>query len=105
MVVDSATMSDLWTGLVTLLTPPSQSGDTACFTNIVAWAKDPEDYKARISRLLEKNSYFVIGVGQCVRVPDCGDLSAELSDQIHIAVTQPHDCVFGTLHYYPSRPA
>ena len=91
--------------LVKLLTPPSQSGDTACFTSVVAWAKDPEDYAARISRMLEKISYHVVQVDQCIRVPDGANVSAELYDQIHRATMHPQDCVFGTLHYYPSRPA
>jgi hypothetical protein len=98
-------MNELWTGLVRLLTPPSQSGDTACFTNVVAWAKDTDDYIERVTRVLERRNFFVVQVDKCARVPDCRDLSDELADQIHTASMQPHSCIFGTLHYYPSKPA
>jgi hypothetical protein len=29
----------------------------------------------------------------------------ELAKQIEQAKSQPGECIFGTLHYYPSRPA
>jgi hypothetical protein len=32
-------------------------------------------------------------------------ITEELAEQIEHAKTQPGGCVFGTLHYYPSKPA
>jgi len=32
-------------------------------------------------------------------------MTAELSDQIEEAERTPGSCIFGMLHYYPSRPA
>jgi hypothetical protein len=37
-------MKELWTAQVHLLTPPAEFGDTKCFTNLVAWADDAEDF-------------------------------------------------------------
>jgi hypothetical protein len=30
---------------------------------------------------------------------------AELAEQIERAKLEPESCIFGTLHYYPSKPA
>lgn len=51
-------MKELWTALVEMLTPPTDYGDTKCFTNVVAWPESPDDVAATISRLLEK-TYLV----------------------------------------------
>ena len=98
-------MKELWTGLFELLTPPSETGDTGCFTNIVAWASNAEDFQAKVSRILEKDSWFVVSVEKCVTVGVGEDVPDELAEQIETAKTRPDDCVFGTLHYFPSKPA
>ena len=98
-------MKELWTGLFELLTPPSESGNTGCFTNIVAWASDVEDFQANVSRILEKDSWFVVSVKDCVPIAKCQDVPDELAEQIETARTRPDDCVFGELHYFPSKPS
>jgi hypothetical protein len=98
-------MKQLWTGLFELLTPPSESGDTGCFTNIVAWATDVGDFRAKVARILEKDSWFVVDVEKCVTVSEGQDVPDELAEQIETARTRPDDCIFGTLHYFPSKPA
>ena len=98
-------MRELWTGLFELLTPPSESGDTGCFTNIAAWANDAEDFQAKVARILEKDSWFVVNVENCVTVSEAEDVPDELAEQIDTAKTHPDDCIFGTLHYFPSKPA
>jgi len=98
-------MSELWTGLFELLTPPSEFRDTGCFTNIVAWADNAEDFRLKVSRILERDSWFVVSVENCVTVRTCEDVPDELAEQIETARTRPDDCVFGTLHYFPSKPA
>jgi hypothetical protein len=95
----------LWTGLFELLTPPSESGNTGCFTNIVAWANDAEDFRVKVSQILEKDSWFVINVEECTTVDKCEDVPDELARQIERAKISPEDCVFGTLHYFPSKKA
>jgi hypothetical protein len=99
-------MKELWTALVELLTPPSysDSGDTRCFTNVVAWAESPQEYTATVSALFEKSDCVVLSVEQCVRVSDCDDIPEDLLRQVERAKTHPKDCIFGTLHYYPSPP-
>jgi len=98
-------MKELWTGLFELLTPPSESGDTGCYTNFVAWAADEEDFRSKVSGILEKYSWFVVSVENCMIVDKCGDVPDELADQIQTARTRPDDCVHGILHYFPSKPA
>ena len=99
-------MKEPWTALVELLTPASysDSGDTRCYTNVVARAESPEDYTAVVSRLFEKSECVVLSVEQCVRVSDCDNIPEDLMGQIKRAKTHPEDCIFGTLHYYPSKP-
>src|SRR5580693_8414818 len=98
-------MSELWTGLFELLTPPAEFGDTGCYTNIVAWANDAEDFRTKVSRILEKDRWFVVSADDCVPVARCEDVPDELAEQIETARTRPDDCVYGTLHYFPSKPA
>jgi hypothetical protein len=98
-------MRELWTGLFELLTPPSDSGNTGCFTNIVAWADDAGDFRAKVARILEKDSWFVANAENCVTVSEAGGVPDELAEQIDTAKTHPDDCIFGTLHYFPSKPA
>ena len=99
------TMKELWTALVELLTPPNETGNTKCYTNVVAWADDPKDYSDVISSLFEKSDCSVLEIEQCVRVSDCTDIPEELLEQIERAKTHPEDCIFGHLHYYPSKPS
>jgi hypothetical protein len=98
-------MRELWTGRVELLTPPTELGDTKCFTNLVAWADDTEDFQNKVSRILEKDNWFVLSFEDCTTVAMGNDVPDELSEQIKTASTRPDDCIFGTLHYYPSKPA
>jgi hypothetical protein len=51
------TMKELWTAQVELLTPPSEDGDTKCFTNIVAMADNAVDFQTKVLRILEKDSW------------------------------------------------
>ena len=98
-------MKVLWTALVELLTPPSESGDTMCFTNVVAWAESPDDYAASLATLFGKSDCSVLSIERCLLVDDGGTVSEELSEQIARAREHPDDCIFGELHYYPSKPA
>ena len=98
-------VKELWTALVKLLTPPSESCDTECFTNVVAWANGPDDYRATISRLFEKSRCFVLDVEQCKLIADFEEIGEELPEQVERATIQPEGCIFGALHYYPSRPS
>jgi hypothetical protein len=98
-------MVELWTGRVHLLTPPSEVGDTKCYTNVVAWAQSSDDFVRAISSIFEKSSCYVLDVEDCERIDDCMNITEALEGQIERAKIQPEDCIFGTLHYYPSKPA
>jgi hypothetical protein len=98
-------MKELWTGQVHILTPPSESGDTKALTNVVAWAENSEDFSATISTILARRQWSILSMQQCKRAADCAITIEELSDQIEQARREPGSCIFGTLHYYPSKPA
>jgi 2-oxo-4-hydroxy-4-carboxy--5-ureidoimidazoline (OHCU) decarboxylase len=98
-------MKELWTAQVHLLTPPAEFGDTKCCTNVVAWAEDAEDFTATVSDIFARRHWSIVSVHQCRRADDCTAMVEELTEQIEQAKSQPGSCIFGTLHYYPSRPA
>ncbi|HEY1254539.1 MAG TPA: hypothetical protein VGF01_07140 [Terracidiphilus sp.] len=98
-------MKELWTAQVHLLTPPAEFGDTKCCTNVVAWAVDEEDFAANIAAIFERRCWTILSVHQCKRASDREGVIAELAEQIEEARNQPGACIFGTLHYYPSKPA
>jgi 2-oxo-4-hydroxy-4-carboxy--5-ureidoimidazoline (OHCU) decarboxylase len=98
-------MKELWTAQIHLLTPPAEFGDTKCCTNVVAWAEDEEDFTATVSAIFERRSWTILSVHQCKRAAECTAMIAELEEQIERAKMELDCCIFGTLHYYPSRPA
>jgi hypothetical protein len=98
-------MKALWTAQVHLLTPPNSVGNTKAYTNIVCWANDAEDYASIITHLFEQRGWFVLDIESCKLVEECSVIPEELASQIERAKALPSNCVLGTLHYYPSRPA
>ena len=97
-------MKQLWTGQIELLTPPTESGDTRCFTNVVAWAEDGDDFRARATVVLEEYGWFVVNVENSIPIADCHNMPDELTEQVERAGAIPEACVYGTLHYFTSRP-
>ena len=98
-------VKELWTAQVHLLTPPAQFGDTKCCTNVVAWAENEEDFTATIAAIFERRSWTILSVRQCKPAAECTAIIEEFAEQIEEARGKPGCCIFGTLHYYPSRPA
>jgi hypothetical protein len=99
-------MKELWTAQLHILTPPAEFGDTKAFTNVVAWAEDAEDFRAAVSSIFAGRHWSILSVQQCKRADDCTTtIQEELAEQIERVKQQPGACIFGTLHYYPSRPA
>jgi uncharacterized metal-binding protein len=96
-------MKELWTATVEIMTLPTDSGNTKAFTNIVAWAESAQDYGGRITELLAIDGCSVLTIENCIRVAECNDIPEELERLIERAKTNPLDCIFGTLHYYPSK--
>jgi 2-oxo-4-hydroxy-4-carboxy--5-ureidoimidazoline (OHCU) decarboxylase len=98
-------MKELWTAQVHLLTPPAERGNTRALTNVVAWATDAEDFSTRITSIFERRHWTILNVRRCQRAAECTAMVEELAEQVEHARKQPGGCVFGTLHYYPSRIA
>jgi 2-oxo-4-hydroxy-4-carboxy--5-ureidoimidazoline (OHCU) decarboxylase len=98
-------MRELWTAQVHLLTPPAEFGDTKCFTNVAAWAEDAEDFTATITSIFDHRQWSILNVLKCMRAVDRPPIADELTEQIEEAKLKPEVCIFGTLHYYPSKPA
>ncbi len=96
-------MKELWTAKVEITTLPTQTGDTMAFTNIVAWAEDAQSYSDRVKELLALDGCCVLEIEDCLRVTECKNIPEELAAQIERAREHRSDCVFGTLHYYPSK--
>ena len=98
-------MKEPWTAQVHLLTPPAECGDTKCCTNVVAWAEDAEDFRATVAAIFARRHWSILSVQQCQRAADCVAPIEEHAKQIERAKREPGSCIFGTLQYYPSRPA
>ena len=98
-------MSILWTAQVHLLTPPAEFGDTRCYTNVVAWGNSPADFSNNVCTILGRRSWTVLSIMQCRRAANLTTDSYELNQQLDEAAKKEGCCIFGTLHYYPSRPA
>jgi hypothetical protein len=98
-------MKELWTARVHLLTPPTEFGDTKCFTNVVAWAETADDFTATVMAVLGRRGWSVLNVQRCKRASEYTSLIQEHAEQIEEARSQVGSCIFGTLNYYPSKPA
>ncbi|MFZ1085724.1 MAG: hypothetical protein WAN35_12230 [Terracidiphilus sp.] len=98
-------MSELWTAQVHLLTPAAEFGDTKCCTNVVAWAETSEDFTATVAAIFARRHWTILSVLHCKRAAECETVIEELAEQIEAARRRPGGCIFGTLHYYPSKPA
>ncbi len=98
-------MKALWIGLVEVLTPPGESGDTKAFTTVVARADDPNNFRKFVTSVFADYDWHVLGIQDCVPASACTDItSEELLDSLEAARNYPEACIFGTLHYYPSKP-
>jgi 2-oxo-4-hydroxy-4-carboxy--5-ureidoimidazoline (OHCU) decarboxylase len=98
-------MKELWTAQVHLLTPPAEFGDTKCCTNVVAWAEDEDDFTTTVTAIFNRRSWTILSVHKCQRAAECEAMIEELAEQIERAKLEPNSCIFGTLQYYPSKPA
>lgn len=98
-------MKELWTGRVELLTPPTEFGDTKCFSNVFVWAEGPDDFAARVSRHLEEESISVLGIEDCHCIAEHERFPAETECFLEWARNNPGDFTTADRHYYPSRTA
>ncbi len=98
-------MKELWTAQAHLLTPPAKSGDTKCFTYVVAWAEDAEDFAKTIATIFARRHWTVLEMHKIMRADECTLKTAELAEQIERAKVGPDTCIIGVRCYYPSKTA
>jgi len=98
-------MEELWTGRVELLTPPTESGDTKAFTNIVTWASDVPQFRKTVESVLEEYGWSMIGIEDCGPVSALDSLGEEIADAVERAKENPRACIYTVFHYYPSKPS
>jgi hypothetical protein len=98
-------MKEIWTGRVEVLTSPTEFGDTKAFTNVVTWATDAEGYKRRVASVFEEYGWALIGVEDSTPIANDENLGEFVSEAAEKARNNPNACIYGTFHYYPSRPA
>jgi hypothetical protein len=96
----------LWIGLVEVLTEPNDDeGNTRAFANVVAWADSEEGYATFVSEVLGGYGWTILGKEDVRLVSHGSDYCEEIGEMIERAQSFPEACIFGTLYYYPSRPA
>jgi hypothetical protein len=99
-------MKELWIGVVEVLTEPSPgTGNTLAFTNVVAWADAASDYVSSVNAMLSGYGWTVLNIDHLRPISGDSKFSDEIAEIIERAKTNPSGCIFGTFHYYPSRPA
>lgn len=95
----------LWTAHVHLLTPPAEHGNTRCYTNVVAWGTDKAEFHATVRAIFARRFWTILGIENCRPAVAAEAVNEEHAEQIERASSEPGSCIFGTLHYYPSRTA
>ena len=98
-------MDALWTAQVHLLTSPNEFGDTRCWVNVVAWGETPAKFADNVCTILGRRSWTVLSIVQTRRTASLTTFADEVAEQVELAEKKPGSCIFGTLHYYPSKGA
>ena len=97
-------MRELWIGEIEVLTEPT-GGNTRALTNVIAWADSKQEYGKSVSGTLEGRGWTVLRTENVRPVSQESNYREEIAEIIERARLIPKACIFGTLHYYPSRPA
>lgn len=97
-------MKTPWVGLVDLLTPPTECGDTKCLTHVFVWAETAEDYETKISQILAKEGMSVLNIEFSLPISDFDGISDDLAKYVDWAKDHPDDWLTSDRHYYPSHP-
>jgi hypothetical protein len=97
-------LRELWIGVIEVLTAPN-GGNTRALTNVIAWADSKQEFGRSASGMLEGYGWTVVGTANVRPVSQESNYREEIAAIIERARSIPEACIFGTLHYYPSRPA
>ena len=98
-------MRELWTGRVEVLTPPTDSGDTKAFTNVVTWASNAHEFRNQVASVFEEYGWSLIGVEECGPVSAHECLDEETFEVVARAKDIPKACIYMTFYYYSSKPS
>jgi hypothetical protein len=98
-------MREIWTATIEVLTTPTEAGDTRAFTNVVSWASSANEFCDAVTRVFEGYDWAVVGFQECRSVSSGQRIPQALADLIDRARDNPNACIYGTFHYYPSRPS
>jgi hypothetical protein len=90
--------------VIEVLTEPN-GGNTRALTNVIAWAESEQEYGRFVSGVLEGYGWTVLRTENVRPVSQESNYREEIAEIIERARSIPKACIFGTLHYFPSRPA
>jgi hypothetical protein len=106
MQAGNPSMKELWIGVVEVLTEPNpKTGNTLAFTHAVTWAEVASDYAESVHAVFSGYGWTVLSLENVRPIGANGEISNETAEMIERAKSNPDACIFGTFHYYPSRPA
>ena len=98
---------ELWTGVVELKPLNREEYQAAgAFTNIVTWARDAEEFRAKAETIASSLGMYVLDMEQ---VKPIGKYSEswpeEFEDMVKRAESNPNAIIYGTFHTYPHDQA
>jgi hypothetical protein len=100
---------ELWIGLVELKPLQRAAHDAAgAFTNIVTWASDIGEFRAKSEVIAAILDQYVIDVEQAEPLAERAsksELTEEVADMVLRAESNPEAIVYGTFHRYPFNEA
>ncbi len=99
----------LWIGVVELKPLNAKSyGAAGAFTNIITWACDVAEFRAKAETIATKLEMFVTDIEDveplAERMKKC-TLSEEIEDMMFRAESNPNAIIYGTFHQYPFNEA
>ncbi|HEY2823764.1 MAG TPA: hypothetical protein VGJ06_22170 [Candidatus Acidoferrum sp.] len=71
------------------------------FTVVTTWASNLEEFTQKCDRMLESYGWKLLGVERASRVPEDGEFSEEVEDQLERTRNNPNAIIYGTFFAYP----
>jgi hypothetical protein len=96
---------ELWIGVVEVKPLNRQAyGAAGAFTNIVTWARNIEEFRAKSETIAATLDMYVLGVEDAEpliqRTAKC-QLQEQIADMVSRAESNPNAIIYGTFHRYP----
>jgi hypothetical protein len=99
----SMTKLELWIGLVEVLTPATDSGDTKAFTNVITWASNAKEFGVMVAHVFDGYGWSLLGVEGCGPVALRSGFDKEVLEAIELAKDNLNACIYTTFYRYPSK--